>query len=280
MNIGSIISRCRSVTKRIKRYPLELRFKNDIFLVYTLGKVGSSTIYDTLKSVIPHVDIHHIHFLSDDYLNKILTNSNSYFHKHVELGRSVLDHISKNPNKRIKIITLVRDPVQRQISSLFQVWKGKFGERDLNEVAINEMVNDVKSTMGKYQLEWFDKEFNAFTGIDIYDHKIDQKRNYLRFQENGFDVLVLKLEHLNTSFRPAFKDLLNTDIDELSHANLSKNKVSYNRHKELERKIRFEEHELDEVYSSKYARHFYSSVELSAFKDRWLKIDQIKHPAQ
>ena len=89
-------------------------------LVYQMGKVGSSTVSASLRSA--GIKNLHVHFIGEHWSKAIQhhrTGENT-LPQHLYLGR-VLRYWLNVTTRPIKVITLVRDPVARKISSVFQL---------------------------------------------------------------------------------------------------------------------------------------------------------------
>ena len=101
----------------------------DPILVYQMGKVGSITIQTSLERTYRdlglNVPIHHVHLMNlsledceirlrDEYANlsKVLGA--------VGNGLELRKTLEKTPEQRLKIITLVRDPVARNVATFFE----------------------------------------------------------------------------------------------------------------------------------------------------------------
>ena len=255
---------------RVLNAPNAWRQRNSFFLVYTLGKVGSSTIYATLKKKLPGVPVHHVHYLSEKFLSDLLPKSDAYFRKHIALGRSILAHLDKHKEKRIKIITLVREPVARDVSALFQTWRGRFGDVPFDSKSNAELITHLKERKFQHTLTWFDEEFKEWTGVDIYSLPFDMQRGYSIHRTERFDMLVMKLEQLNECFAPAMREFIGLELSRLELANIGEEKLSREKYKSLAAEIRFAPEELDHVYGSRYMRHFFSEEEIAAARERWL----------
>ena len=104
--------------KAYQQITRELDFRNieaiyeadDPVLVYQPGKVGSSSIYKSIKKI--GLDVIHLHRLgyNETFLGKEIKDS--YIH--------ILNEIRNK--KRIRIITGVREPIARDISSFMHNW--------------------------------------------------------------------------------------------------------------------------------------------------------------
>ncbi len=95
-------------------------------VVFTMGKVGSTTVmYSLEKSGLPN-PVFHTHFISRDHINKTFELIKSWgmgpkmpLGMRQGVGLQRLGQLTWD-KKRWKIITMVREPVAREISDLFQ----------------------------------------------------------------------------------------------------------------------------------------------------------------
>jgi hypothetical protein len=248
---------------RPKRYPL--------ILVYTMGKVGSSTLQASLKKYYPARDIKHVHFLSDFYLEDVLPKTN---HKqHIEKGHRIKGWVEKaiKRDRPVKIITLTREPIGRSISNFFQN-PIDFIDGPLEEYSKEALFDAFSNKLDfDYVQNWFDEEFRNFTGIDIYSYPFDHEKGFTIINDHpNFEVLAMKLEALNDCFSPALKAFLRKDISNLYMANESKKKqgvlpiLQY-----FKENLRLDSKMINSIYESKYMQHFYTSNEIEEFKAKW-----------
>ncbi len=245
----------------------KITYKNDnIYLIYTMGKVGSSSIYQSLKKEVPFADIYHIHHLSDYWLHEVLPKGHKKFLPNIAIGEDVLRFIKKNPNKRFKVITLTREPVIRSISDLFQNWESVF--ENIDDVAPEELKNHIESLDYKYAMNWFDSEFFRFLNIDIYQFPFDKDKGYEIYECDNIDVCCIKLEVLNQVGPKVLKEFLGIDLN-LFTANKSTDKGGKDKYLHLKENVKIDNSVLDELYNSKYMQHFYSEQEIAKFREKW-----------
>lgn len=153
------LSNVMDIKGRIRRkinqwiYPIRKLLTNDnnIYLIYTMGKVGSSSIFESLKRKKPYSDVFHVHFLSENYLENILPRRHENFRHNITIGENVLAHIDKKPGSRIKIVTLTREPIERAISDLFQNWRHLYD--DIEEVPKIKLKEHIESLQHDYTLD-------------------------------------------------------------------------------------------------------------------------------
>lgn len=266
------------ITKRVKRiispyYHGVKRFfykGKNIYLIYSMGKVGSASIYSSLKRKKPYSDIFHLHFLSDNYLKNILPEQNEFFHSNITLGEKILKHIRKNKNKRIKVITLVREPVARSISELFQNWQASYD--DITEVDNEKLVRRMENANYDFALNWFDTEFYEYTKIDIFSHPFDKQKGYSIYHFDDFDMICIKLESLNQVGEKAMQEFLGEEFNLLG-ANKSAQKVTSEKFRFVKDNVKIDKAILDALYNSKLVQHFYTEEEIEKFRNRWVRED-------
>jgi Putative capsular polysaccharide synthesis protein len=243
------------------------RGKN-IYLIYSMGKVGSASIYTSLKQKKPYSDIFHLHFLSDNYLKNILPKQPEFFHSNIALGNKILRHIKKNKHKRIKVITLVREPVSRSISELFQNWQSSY--EDILKIDNQQLVSRIENSNFEFALNWFDNEFLEYTGIDIFSLPFDKHKGYSIYTFDNFDMVCMKLESLNAIGEKAMIEFLGEDFN-LLDANMTSQKVTSEKYQYLKDNVKINKEILISLYDSKLVAHFYNQEEIQKFHRRWVR---------
>ena len=267
--------------------------KNEIIFIYQMGKVGSKTVLNSLKTTNLDIPIHHIHSFEKirlDDAEKILKREfqvdhnprttlwDSYFY------RNKLDQLQKSKN--LKIITLVRDPVARNFSHFFN-WPNmiirkkndKFYAESpvynykeiLDEGSEDILISTFINKMNNHSriLEWFDMEIKKYFNIDVYATEFPKDRGYEIYNRGNVSVLLIKLEKLNEIAEVAFREFLGVDVIKIKNQNLGENKEYSSVYKRFKECVKLPESYLDLMYKSKFALHFYSNEEISSFRKRW-----------
>lgn len=268
-------------------------------LVYTMGKVGSSTVYYTLQKNKVSQLVYHVHFLSDAYLermsakydqsgsgkdvpdklsvNQLLKGSTDHMTASYTL-KSVLESGAVN---RWKIITLVRDPVATFFSHIFQNPKthrpyllGEDGKLDKNKV--ESYISDYFVHFdpdNDFISGWFDREFYDFTGTDVYQHPFDPLTGYNIIREGKFDIAIIALEELDNSLNHVIGELAgstnNPNNFNVIKKNIRENQDETGLYTNLKNSIIIPKVGLKHVYSTKYATHFFSSEFRDKMIEKW-----------
>lgn len=254
---------------RVKRAWYFLRHGKHLVLIYTMGKVGSAGIKAGLKKEYPFIPAFHIHFLSDNWLKKILPSMHAFFHANIRDANVVLNYLQRHPGQRLKIITIVRDPIERDISDIFQNWKGRLGERTINDLTFTELTESFNKDDHSYTLNWFDTELKEYLGFDMYSQPFDYNRGYSIYQSKNADILCIQLEQMNARLTEATEKLLGYGITPEEGVNLSADKEGKELYKEMIRQYKAPEQKLATVYGHRFMQHFYSPEQIAKMKQRW-----------
>jgi len=251
-------------------------------LIYQMGKVGSSTVYRSLKAARIQSPIIHCHFLSRENIRHVehyfLSLPSQEVPDHIEKCKRLSNYIHRNMGKhRWKVITLVRDPVAREISDLFQNLEVVVPELGVTkttsniQLAIDRLLNMFKNfdESEDYACAWFDLELKDVFKIDIYNYPFDKERGYQIYNDTIADVLLIRLEDLSKCFKAAMTDFLNMPDLELIHFNVGANKEYEQLYAKVVSSIRIPRDSLDKIYSSRYVKTFYSEEKICGLKKRW-----------
>jgi hypothetical protein len=266
-------------------------------LIYQMGKVGSSSIRNSLLLLGRH-PVLHLHTFSplreksvDDVgvetelaptVAREIANARSVFeqmggwarfrlelHEHTNerrLARRLL-----RPGAPLKIITSVREPIAANVSMFFQLlpWY-THGSYRPDRYSTDELIRLFfeRYSCGR-PLIWFDEELKFNTGIDVYRHPFPMEQGSLAFSEGNTDVLVLKTETEAQQKEEALSRFLGLDRIRLAKSNVAADKAYAEQYAEFKQRIRFPEEFFREMYESKYARHFYDAGELQRYSKQW-----------
>lgn len=266
----------------------KLRGKTPLF-VYSMGKVGSTTIANSLNilELEREMKIYQPHFLSPKGISLLYQlHENGYggpdkFTSRVNNSLAVNRVVGKQVRKgsprdmKFKVVTLVRDPVATNISGFFHQycwWPSDLQRRCREEPAscLEDLIDRFFSHYPhNVPIEWFDMELAPVFGVDVFSERFPKEKGYQILQGERAEVLILKLEMLNESAADAFLNFLGIDNFALVKDNIGGDKwygAIYNRFKEI---IPIPDSYLNLMYQSKYTQHFYTDEEINAFIFRW-----------
>lgn len=263
--MNKIKGKLRSLKNKIRKMLAE----KQIFLVYSMGKVGTTSVFSFIRRNHPEIPLHHVHFLSDNWVKKKLPSLDAEFHGNITVANEVYASLKKFSNHRIKIITMVREPMVREISDIFQNWKGLLKVNSINDVSVKELTAYLDNHDHEYVLNWFDTEFKEYLDFDIYAYPFDKQKGYSIYKTKRADILCVSTEKLNSCIEVAMKEFAGINITLSKSANESKNKEGNELYNQLIRNYKAPKEKLDLLYNSKYVRHFYDEKEIASFIKKW-----------
>lgn len=262
-----------NVTDRLKRFTRrkthELKFGKQVFLVYSMGKVGSTTVYEAIKDQCREVPVFHVHFLSDFWLKEKLPQMPSFLQTNLISAQRVFEYLEKNPDRRLKIITMVREPLIREISDVFQNWKGLMNIGSIDQLSSDRIKKYIDENNHDYVLSWFDTELKAYLKFDIYTKPFDKQSGYSIYHCDRFDLLVMQLEKMNNCLTKAFAEFTGLRINVPSTANSSEMKEGKSLYQLMKNSYKAGPGKIRALYGSRYVRHFYSDSDIEGFIKKW-----------
>lgn len=253
---------------------LRLRFSNDTpVLVYTMAKVGSLSIYSSIKkqTSIPCFHVHSLNIAEHEAAKKhcfdegMLPDSRS--------PASLIQNQILKPAKRCKIITVFREPVERNLSAFFDAFEYYVGVPPKNyKGTIEELIDCfLKKMPHNYAIQWFEEKFERDTGINLYQESFDKNKGFQHYQQGNYEVLVMNSAIDNYLKADLVRDFIGESSFKLKNVNVTEESNKGSLYKAFKDQIRFEKKYLDNLLLSKYSLHFLSSEEVDRAYKKWLK---------
>ena len=266
-------------------------FSGPPIIGYQMGKVGSSTIHASLNALHLDSPVYHVHFLNPRRVHEIEKQRRRYFRterygylKRPWLYEFLYQQI-REKDRQWKLITLVRDPIARNISTFFEnleVTKkgntsGYIVRSDYYDFDIEVDLDHVEPLIELFfnrlvherPLRYFDDEIRSVFGIDVFAGVFPTDKGYKLYRDDHADLLLIRLEDLDQCAATAFKDFLGIDGFTLISTNVASEKIYAPLYKEFKSRIRLPEDYVNSMYNSRYARHFYSDDEIRGFCYGW-----------
>ena len=266
----------------IEEYKVKRDIEKEKVLVYQMGKVGSSTVYETVKGMGLDCSISHIHFLSDSGISKaehtFLNSKLKQIPMHLRRSKILKKYLNFKSDK-IKIISLTRDPVSRIISDVFQNLKYFHSDSLLANASVDiEMVQKVisdrlllSSAEEEFAANWFDVEFKEILDIDVYSEDFNKEQGYTIIRNKNIEILLLNMEDMNSILPNALQEFFNYNSKiSLKHENIGDNKAYSYEQNIIKNQVSIDRNILSCFYSTKYMRHFYSDSKIQRFINRWV----------
>lgn len=252
--------------------------ENDI-LVYQPGKVGSSTVCNSLSTI--GMNVTHVHMLTDCFIYDLIPEL-AWKPEATELeiiNRSSQHCINKiKQAKYLKIITLVREPLSRDFSNfLYHMGElqrnGYFSANDSLLEACAEGIRRRATQNGKYkygyQFEWYTNELKELFDIDIYNYPFHKDKGYSIINQDNIALLIVKLEKLN-DLEEIIGQFINAPRFKLINSNEASKKEYKDLYKSMRDSVKIPREIVSMYYDgNQFMDHFYSEEEKNSFLKKW-----------
>lgn len=253
-------------------------------LIHQMGKVGSSSIFDSLKATKLDRPLFHIHFLNPESIQRAENMLWKFFGRQGSVNRwalyesrFVLKHFLQRPIDELKIISLVREPVSRNVSSFFSnldifipdcAAQFEDGQIDVADITRHYLQDFHEHT---HPLDWFDREMKSVFGIDVFSNEdlIHRNRGIFVYKRDRVELLVLRVEDIDDVAPQALQEFLKIDGVSLKVANDARGKDYDRVYRAFKDQLKLPDEYLAQMYESKYARTFYSAREIDRFRSYW-----------
>jgi len=258
---------------------------SDPIFIYQMGRVGSNAIKVSLEQTYHTLDIKPT-ILNGHFLNKFdlleervqtdLQNTANFMHDLVGVKRIFHDAMERIPvNQKIKIISLVRDPVARNVSTFFFAldefipgWKQKIEKGTLTIDDIHQLFVS-KRTFVLTAFYWFEEQMEPVFDIDVYASPFPRESGYKIYSSPKADLLLLRLESLKYCAEKAFHEFLGIKNFNLLKVNVGEDRKAGELYRLYKAQPLPREY-VDWSYSFKLAQHFYTPFEIETFISKWV----------
>ena len=233
-------------------------------IVYAMGRVGSNSLYSSLYAHREFVLFAHV--LDAE-------NMKIRYRKRGGTAKWAAKHIIQK-RKKAKIISLVRNPVECMVSAFAPNVKADCDDENRYQLpSAEELSNQFRSGYFDQQrhlqkLNWFDSEFRAALGIDVYKYPFDKESGFVQFQEGPWDVLILNTDMNDDRKAQLVSDFLGLTNLKIIHTRVGEAQAYGELYKVFKKRVTVPESYLHSIINSKYSQHFFTQNTLDAMQQR------------
>jgi hypothetical protein len=250
-------------------------------LVYQMGKVGSASVARALETTARTAL--HVHTLAPEEIARV-----GALHRRASgrfgigytwyVGRAVGERLrAGNGAVRLPVITLVRDPIAREVSAIFQSpalhapgLVDARGHFDVPRVLAHLESSLRSEDACRYVFEWFAREIQPVLGIDVLAAPFDRERGYAIVEGDFASLLVLRTEDLDRNLAPALREFLGLELPPTaSRANARSDGEAGDAYREVLARLRLPRSAAARIYAHPFVRHFYTDAMVAGFLTRW-----------
>ena len=216
-------------------------------IIYQPGRVASVAIKALLEGMGKSpLHAHYIHNITGEFSSAA----------HYKLRDTIMGY-----EEHLKIITPVRDPIDRNLSAY--MWGLEKDAKYYPERYTHQFINVYRH---EWLLNWFDFEYKKQLHFDIYKHGFKKEQGYSIYRGIRRSILILRVENFNTEGLLALREFLGLPIVGTIPKN---NRTKQWFYEEFKAQLVLPLDFLDSIYSSKYARTFYTVEEIAYKINYW-----------
>jgi hypothetical protein len=250
------------------------KLTSESIIVYQMGKVGSSSIESFLTK--KNIHVLHTHKISNTdvfFIHPEIKSKLKFFR--VKVMYIFVEWIVRR--KKCKIITIVRDPIDRALSQMFHhldfliylhTAKDSRKEEGPNTLFKDIFTHDINY---KYADEWMRLEFNNTMGIDYLDYQFDKDLGYGYIETDKKQALILRFENL-PDLTDIIAEFVGVDDFNLERVNRGSHKWYGDLYKNFKSTLKIDNKIFAEIYKTDYFNHFYHKDILGEKRNKWVNM--------
>ena len=223
--------------------------------VFQFGNVGSHSIAAALEGSYKS-GVLHLHWPTDLAVN------------HPCCSISYEKIVTRQRDQPLRIISGAREIVSRVVSGAFQ-YLSTLDSHASEPIQVDRIIRHLENSFlndCEVIAAWFDHQF--YCDLDIYAHKFDYDRGYIRISNSTVDLFLYRVENLS-SLEDELGAFLVISHFKLSRENAAKEKKYSDAYREVMTSYTVPRSTLERLYATPYMQFFYSDQERSAFMDYW-----------
>ncbi len=257
-----VLARQARILKRGAQPPL---------LIFTMAKVGSLSVYQSLKKAGVS-SVFHIHTLNKE---EVIRGIKKCFDNGIYPGsRSpviLLNQALQDRSEKIKVVSIFRNPVERNISAFFDAFTLHMGVAPQDYKGDLETIEKAfhKKLQHNYAIDWYDSHFKEALGLDVYQYSFDTQKQYAILSNDIVEVLLLDSRLNDTKKEELIQDFCAVPNFQLQNVNVTSQAKHANLYADFKEYVRFRESYLNHQLDSKYTSHFFTQEDRQALKKKW-----------
>jgi hypothetical protein len=265
----------RRLNNELSRVARAFKETDRIVLTHTYGKVGSTTVHKTIDKQ-PGYQSFQTHVISEEGVAESRQSCPEDPEEiHLLVGEALRLALERYPDRQVRVITLVRDPVARAVSDIFENPARFVGDGEISGVPLEKLVAIAAGHALQsidFAEKWFDRELSAIVGFDFFTRDFDRMKGFELYQEGRFELLAGKLEQLSDNGAGYLGRFLDMGGDfPVSTTRARSATADALLYEQVRKNLKLPAEALDEVYNGRVFKHFYSDEELDRFRRRWIE---------
>lgn len=247
-------------------------------IIFSAQKTASTAVAEALRAVAGQA-VFHFHFLDADYMRSVgkamgwreLTNVGLNDDSLKALGGAFTSALMRE-GRRLRVVTLVRDPIARNVSRYFEnldtLWNV---ERAHEQIDVGQLLAEFHQRFDHEEgINWFDREFRPVLGIDVYEQAFPHDLGLLRIDSSPYELLIMRHDLDDRLKEKSLAEFVDSASVSIVPKNVGSQKPYARVYRDFLQRLELPEKYVDHQLGSKYACHFFGADELASLRAKWL----------
>lgn len=156
-------------------------------------------------------------------------------------GLALFHHVIV-PQRPARVVTIVREPIARNLSAYFH--------RPRKEPSVKGFTEGYAQQI---PLEWFDVQFRPSLGVDVYEHPFDHEKGWTVIDHPHWPILILRVEAPDHVKSYALTEFTGVRVDSVAHVNEGADKAYADTYRRFKDDVVLPTDFVDRMLESKYA---------------------------
>lgn len=192
-----------------------------------------------------------------------------------------------NKYEKIKIITSIQDPITHMFSMIYQHLSSPFdnyfnllmrksfkNQQDFTQKSDNINLFFTLYTQNRDKLPqtlYIDRFIEIFNNqiVNLYQHDFDKEKGYSIIKQGNIEVFVYQQEKLNDVAIEMSNWLGENQFNKWEKVDNDLPKWITPHYKLTQKEFKFSKEFFDDCYNQDWVKHFYSTVDIDKFKEKW-----------
>ncbi len=275
----------KNLSYALKFRTAKILAQRDPVYILQMGRVGSTSIVTAISQAYQvirlNIPVYHSHYLANydkvaERARKDLQNPEWALADIEQVDKTISQNLLTRliNNQPIKIVSLVRDPVARNVSAFFFAfsqfvpdWKAHEAHNLLSANSLN-MIFESKRHFIQTAFNWFDEQIKDALKLDVYAVPFDKTRGWQVYKKGKVELLVLRMEDLHRTGEDTLRKFLHLPCLKMVKVNTGEEREAYELYRRFLTHPISQEY-LEMTYATKLARHFYTEAEIQQFIQHW-----------
>lgn len=233
-----------------------------------MGKVGSTAVYQGLRDLQLPVAVEHVHLLTNfDSIEQNIRRmyaAPSTTLDELNKGRRLRLEMDSRTDIRWNVITLVREPVHRNISAFFESLDEIVPEARQGNTTIEELGHAFLERFNHdAPMSWIKTQLTPVFGLDPYAVPFPHQAGFQILEGDRARLLIIRMEDVTRCISKATGSFLGRNIRHLPRANTTESKWYGQLHDRFLAEFELPAEYFTRLHGSQFARHFYTPEELA-----------------